>query len=452
MSLSCFRTILTPQLASLAMVCLGVLNPAMAQDRSSSLPDWLSLSFEQQSRIQVLDGQFRAGLDGDDQGFEWRNTLQASANFDGFSVNTEFADMRTYLVDDDSPLDSFTNNPFDFLQANVSFPVSGVFSAEDEGFIKLGRFTMDQGSRRFVARNRYRNTINAFTGVQARLENGNSYIDMFYTHPTIRRVDGPRIDNDPHPDDESSDKIFWGAFLGTGLTQQDMLELYVLGLDENRKQPANQRFDVIGTGARLYRSPAAGRWNYETEAMFQSGDAPALDATSPLRDHSARYLHLTLGYTFESAWQPRLSFIYHYASGEKNPLDNESNALDHFYGVPRPDFGPTGLYRAFQRENINSPGLMLNLQPASHIDAYLRLQRYSLAAEATGWRTTRYRHPGGLGEDQLGTQLEGRLRWRFMDNKLTIDGGFAFLFAGAYMDQVNKGDSRYFYLQTIVRL
>jgi len=55
--------------------------PVMAQDDNQYLPDWLSLSFQQQSRMQVLDGQFRAGLDGDDQAFEWRNTLTATASF-----------------------------------------------------------------------------------------------------------------------------------------------------------------------------------------------------------------------------------------------------------------------------------------------------------------------------------------------------------------------------------
>ena len=42
----------------------------------SNLSEWLKLSFEQQSRMQHLDEQFRAGVDGSDQGFEWR-TLQA---------------------------------------------------------------------------------------------------------------------------------------------------------------------------------------------------------------------------------------------------------------------------------------------------------------------------------------------------------------------------------------
>lgn len=431
----------------------SALTPAMAQDGSGSLPDWLSVSFEQQSRMQVLDGQFRAGLDGDDQAFEWRNSLAVEGDFDGFSVQTEIADMRTYFDDSDTPLDSLTNNPLDILQANVTVPLTGVFSSNDTGFIKVGRFTMDQGSRRFTARNRYRNTINAFGGVQARLENGNSAVEVFYTQPTIRRVSGDFSDNKPRLDKESSDKIFWGARYETQLSaQRDRVETYLYGLDENRKRAANQRFDIIGAGVRFYRSPAPTQWHYETEALYQFGDAPALDVDGELRDHESRYFYLNLGYSFAAAWQPRLSFIYHYAAGDEDPLDDESNNFDHFYGVPRPDFGPTGLYRAFQRFNVKSPGLMLNLQPASNVDAYIRLQDFSLAEEAQGWSTTRYRHPGNLGEDHVAKQLETRVRWHLMDNKLTIDGGYVWLDAGPYMDLVNKGDSHYYYLQTIVRL
>ena len=425
--------------------------PASAQT-TSSLPRWLSLSFEQQSRMQHLDGQFRAGINGSDQGFEWRNVLKAEVVNEKFSITTEFADMRTYLANDDTPLDSLINNPLDILQANLTIPFSGIFKESDRGFFRVGRFTMDQGSRRFVARNRFRNTINSFAGLQARIENDRSSLELFYTRPTKRRVSGDWIDNDPLVDKQSKD-LFWGGFLTTKLTrQEDSLQLYLLGADEKRDKPANQRFEVLTAGARLFRNPASEAWHYDLESVYQFGDAPALDAVSRQIDHEAKYLHFSFGYSLDAVWQPRVSFLYHYGSGDKDPLDNESNELDHMFGVPRPDFGPTGLFRAFQRVNTSSPGVMLNFQPKVNIDAYIRWQRPSLAESAQGWRTTRYQHPGNLGEDHLGDQLETRVRWHVMSNRLTIDSGYVWIDAGPYMDAVNKGDSHYFYVQTILRL
>jgi hypothetical protein len=425
---------------------------AHAQE-SSGLPDWLSFEFEQQTRMQALEGQFRAGLDGSDQTLEWRHLLKIDAAFEKFSVTTELADMRTYFSDSGTPLDGGITNPLDILQLNVTVPLQGVFREDDEGFIRIGRFTMDQGARRLAARNRYRNTINAFSGIYSGLAWDDTNIELFYSLPTARRYSGDPLDNDPRLDNEPGNQIFWGAFFTTRLPNLlDMVEVYLYGLDENRDQAANQRLKILTPGLRFYRSPRPSRWHYEFDNLIQVGDAPARDAISPLRNHKARFTHLEIGYSFDAPWQPRLSFIYDYASGDKNPLDGDNNSFDSLYGVPRPEYGPTGTYRAFVRNNINTPGLLLNLEPRDNVDAFVKLQRYSLATQAQGWKTTRYRHPGGLGEDYVGTQLETRLRWHVLNRKLTIEGGYTWLNAGDYMSLVGKGDSHYYYIQTILRL
>ncbi len=414
---------------------------AQAQSDSDST-DWLTFEFEQQTRMQALEGQFRAGLDGSDQTLEWRHLLKVEAAFERFSLTAELADMRTYFGDSGTPLDGGITNPLDILQLNMTVPLRGVFREDDEGFFKIGRFTMDQGARRLAARNRYRNTINAFSGIHTGVGWQDTSIELFYSLPTVRRYSG-----DP------GNQIFWGAFFTTRLPNlPDMFEGYLYGLDENRDQPANQRLKILTPGIRFYRSPRLSRWHYEFDNLIQLGDAPARDALSPQRNHQARFTHLELGYSFDAVWRPRLSFIYIYASGDKNPLDNDNNSFDSLYGVPRPDYGPTGTYRAFVRNNIDTPGLLLNLDPRENIDAYVKLQRYSLAAEAQGWKTTRYRHPGSLGEDYVGTQLETRVRWNVWDGKLTLEGGYTWLNAGDFMNLVGKGDSHYYYVQTILRL
>jgi len=57
-----------------------------------SRPGFLSLEAEQQSRMQFLDGQFRAGLKGSDQALELRTTLKATMQFDKVALVTELAD------------------------------------------------------------------------------------------------------------------------------------------------------------------------------------------------------------------------------------------------------------------------------------------------------------------------------------------------------------------------
>ncbi len=437
-------------------VCLFIqsVSFAQAQDSTQNGADWLSISFEQQSRMQFLEGQFRAGINGSDQALELRHLLKTEASFEGFSLTAELADMRTYFSDESTPLDGTITNPIDILQANLTLPFSSVFKEGDEGWVKIGRFTMDQGGRRLASRNRFRNTINSFSGVHGKLNDGDTGYEFFYTLPTNRRFEGDPLDNEPRLDNEPGDTLFWGAFFETRLAgRSDMFEAYLYGLEENRQElDKRQRFDILTPGIRMYRSPRLSQWHYEAEVLIQFGDAPALNVLSPQRDHRARFTHLEAGYSFDMPWLPRLTLTYDYASGDKNPLDNENNSFDSLYGVPRPDYGPTGIYRAFVRNNINMPGLRLNLQPANNIDAYVKLQDYSLAAQEEGWRTTRYRHPGNLGEDHVGAQLETRVRWHIRQRTITLEAGYTWLNAGKYMELVNKGDAHYYYAQTIVRL
>ena len=419
-----------------------------------SRPGFLSLEAEQQSRMQFLDGQFRAGLEGSDQALELRTTLKATMQFDKVALVTELADMRALRADQGTPLDGTIVDPLDILQLNLRFPIANIFGRDNEGFVQVGRFTMDQGNRRWVARNRFRNTINAFAGVHASVRDGNSAYQFFYTLPTNRRSDGNLLDNKPLPDNETGDAHFWGLFYDTLFPgAKDHLETYLYGLNENRHAAESRlRNRLLSTGVRLFRNPQTDSWHYEGEVMLQTGDAPARQPGAGAQTQRAHFVHLEAGYSFSAPWQPRLSVIYDYASGDRNPLDNENNSFDSLYGVPRPEYGPTGIYRAFVRNNINTPGLLLNLQPANNVDAFIKLQDYSLAAEQQGWRTTRYQHPGGLGETRVGTQLETRVRWHVLGGKLTLESGYTWLNAGPYMDKIGKGDFRYIYVQTILRL
>jgi len=448
-------------LSSLALSCtLLPAIPVFAQTAWQFDTHWqdkpanLSLTAEQQSRWQTLDGQFRAGFNGSDDAVETRTTVRAELTFNSFSLITELADMRALRADRDTPLDGSIVNPLDILQLNVKMPVTNILGWKNEGYVQVGRFTMDQGGRRLMARNRFRNTINAFAGALFSLRNDTQGIQLFYTLPTNRRSDGNLLDNKPKPDNESGDAQFWGIFHDIRLPgEAGHLETYLYGLDENRHAAdPHQRNRLLTSGLRLFRNPLPGQWHHEAEMLLQRGKAPARAGTSERQSHRAHFVHLQAGYSFETLWQPRLSVIYDYATGDDNPLDNENNSFDSLYGVPRPDYGPTGTYRAFVRNNINTPGLQLDLKPANNMDAYIKLQNYRLDSAQQGWRTTRYQHPGGLGETRVGAQLETRLRWHLLGDNLTLETGYTWLNAGAYMDKVGKDDAHYFYLQSIIRL
>ena len=76
----------------------------------------------------------------------------------------EIMDSRQYLSDAGSLIDTGQVNALEVLQAQVRWDAGPLFTGGKHR-IQLGRETLDLGNRRLVARNAYRNTINAFTGV-----------------------------------------------------------------------------------------------------------------------------------------------------------------------------------------------------------------------------------------------------------------------------------------------
>ena len=125
--------------------------------------DTFVLSGAHRSRYEALDGQFRTGGIGKDDIFVTRTTLKAQLNINKSRVVAELMDSRQHLADGGSPLNTTIVNSLELLQAYIAFK----FPYTGRGVIQLqlGRHTMDLGSRRLVARNLYRNTINNFTGI-----------------------------------------------------------------------------------------------------------------------------------------------------------------------------------------------------------------------------------------------------------------------------------------------
>ena len=137
--------------------------------------------------------------------------LSAEAGF-------ELADSRIYLEDSDAPLDTTLINPLDFLQAYVHVTVPDAFAEGANLQLRAGRQTIDLGGRRLLARNRFRNTINAFSGVSVQWVGPRQDVARaFVTVPVQRR---PTLlealaGNAMEPDSELSSSIFWGLFYGS---------------------------------------------------------------------------------------------------------------------------------------------------------------------------------------------------------------------------------------------
>jgi hypothetical protein len=165
--------------------------------------------------------------------------------------------------------------------------------------------------------------------------------------------------------------------------------------------------------------------------------------------------HLHLGYTFDLPWEPRLMLQYDYASGGRNGSGTTSHSFDTLYGARRFDFGPTGIFGPFARNNINAPGTRLLLIPHRELTAFLAYRAWWMADSKALWQPAGLIDPTGQAGDFMGHTIELSTRWDPRDN-LSLEAGWNTLIKGSFARNApdapaNHDNVNYFYVQTMLR-
>ena len=420
------------------------------------LSESLSLTVEHRQRFESLDSQFRRGRDGRVRALAVRTLVHARWQATDFlAFGGELLDARAWPGEKDTPLDTGIVNALELLQGYAE--LSGEV-ARGRTTARVGRITMDVGSRRLVARNRFRNTINAFTGVDAewRGERGRS-VRIFYTLPVQRRPTAASDlrDNQAEYDRESFDLDFWGVHLGADLPCGDHAELYLFGLHEDDRpgRPSRDR-QLYTPGFRLRRAPQAGAFDYEIESVLQLGRSRSSTSSARDLDHLAHFHHGELGFSFGAPLSPRVALQYDYASGDEDPSDGDNERFDTLFGARRFDFGPTGFYGPFVRANVHTPGLRVQAKPGKRVSAFAAYRLYWLASDEDAWVVAGVNDPSGDSGTFLGSQLELRVRWDVVPGNLRLEGGFAHLFEERFANDApnsnGQGDPTFFYTQAVL--
>jgi hypothetical protein len=157
-------------------------------------PDWLILNGSQRTRYSGLANQFRPGLDDSDQALALRTLFTLGATFGPVSIVGELQDSRAYLTDENSGISTIVVNALEPLQAYVNLHLDDVFIDGAGLDLRAGRQTMDLGGRRLIARNRFRNTIQNYTGITSHWLTSGTELFAFGVLPV--RVDLPNSDRE----------------------------------------------------------------------------------------------------------------------------------------------------------------------------------------------------------------------------------------------------------------
>lgn len=404
----------------------------------------LTVRATNQTQISHLANQFRAAAPGDDTLLLIRTAVDARLRFKGLGLHLEVADMRGYLSDDNTPLNAGMVNPLDVLQANVGWTQPDVIDEGDRLRMRLGRVTLDLGSRRLLARNIFRNTINAFDGAVVDWKTPHGHQIYLFAVAPVERQPSTRsalAENTFDFDEPQFSSLFYGAFGSFTLAPDLRIEGYVYGVD-----PADLGY-LVTPGFRMLRPAARGALDADFEFAVQVGE----EVVTP---HRAGFAHLSVGYTFATRMTPRVRLMYDWASGDQDPSDNRSHRFNPLFGVARPELGPTGLYTAFTRRNLSAPGVRISANPTDAIDTFIDYRFMALDQPRDAWPAAGLRDPDGGSGQAIGRQLEVRVRWHAIPKRVTLDTGVTWLDRQDFAEarSPGRGDPVFAYTQLVLTL
>ena len=337
------------------------------------------------------------------------------------------------------------------MQAYVARDIAEPFGSSTGASLQASRFTLNLGSRRLVAADDYRNTTNGYTGVRADLRLPRDVVaTLIYTLPQQRRPDDvPSIlDNEVKIDRESFDQRLWGGLIaGRRAIGEATVEATYFAFAERDDPGRPTRNRHLHTyGGRLIRDPTVGKWDFEFEAFRQDGRLRSgLAATATQLDVSAWFAHAEVGYSFAHPWKPRLAVEYDYASGDGR--GTKFTRFDTLFGMRRADLAPAGIYAALGRTNLSAPGLRFEATPSKRLDGFATYKALWAASRFDSFSTTGVRDASGASGRFAGHQVDARLRWWLLPDRLRGEANAAWLAkAGILNDAPNApagGDTHY---------
>jgi hypothetical protein len=383
----------------------------------AGLPDWLVFGADLRTRFEHRSGRLRNRTEPTRLNFGATRTrlfFGVVPETSPLSFAVELLDARHFATD--FPATSATANDLDLLQLRASLDLTSARSLPLE--VEIGRFSFDAMDRRLIARNRFRNTLNAFDGVRIHMgrkrgEVGNA-LELMALWPTERR-----IEDFDRPDE---DRQLVGAI--AKLSRPTLVvEPYYLYYTSKARSPAT----LHTTGVHLF-GPIGTKLDHDLHVSLQLGSVDG-------KTHRAIGLHGELGRSFEGAWAARVAAWLDYASGDSDPNDDRSERFDPLFGAPHPKYGFTDL---FNWQNMLNPALGLSFRPHPTVRLSIVHRFHWLASSRDAWVRADLIDPTGSSGSFIGQELDVELWWNFA-SFMGLNVQYGELFTGSFVERTGGG-------------
>ncbi len=451
------RRVCTRAGLGLVMVLAGGVQPSLAAESQVSLqkalgePEGLTVTGSARVRYETLANQSRAGaLSVNDDLISMRSHLFAEYKTGALRFGVDVYDSRAYLGRRDGSVSANDVNAMEPIQLYAGADLGDVFGAKSKTTLQVGRFQLNLASRRLVAADDYRNTMNAFTGVRGdvALPSGVTGV-LVYALAQTRLPDDKTsvLDNKVKWDHEGFDQVLFGGYVAKPRVIGDAgveFTYYHLDEDDSFRPSRDRKLDTAGM--RLIQAPRAGRYDYDIEGFYQIGSISASTAaTAATLDVSAWFAHAEAGYTWDTAWSPHLSLEVDYSSGDKP--GGKYGRFDTLFGMRRGDFPPGGIFTSLGRSNIFNPGFRIEAAPSKRLDFLVSYKILWLASANDVFATTNVIDATGASGRRAGSSVEARVRYWVVPDTVQLEFDGVGLLKGRFLrDAPNAprtGDTRY---------
>jgi hypothetical protein len=371
----------------------------------------------------------------------------------GLHIRSELQDSRGFLDTEETRVGTHLSNALEPLQAYLGWDATGVLTPMGRFEFKAGRLTINAGSRRLVARNRFRNTVNSFTGINfewfdpgegempvnfRQWVHAKTRLAQFFLVMPKDRLPRERDllgEDEFDLDAERLSTLLAGLRFKHGLPGRISGEGYVYALAE-RDKGDHQTLDrrIVTPGLRLLRIPKSGALDFEFEAALQLGESRGSSSPTDRQDltHRAGLVHTTLGFTPMALPEWRFAAGIDYVTGDGNPDDDTQERFDPLFGARRFEFGPTGQFGLVHRRNLLSPFQLTEWRPTPDTILFLKWRGIWLASDNDIFWTTRQRDPTSRAGRFVGHQIE-LVGKHFVGERFLIDGGVVFVPQGDFL-------------------
>ncbi|WP_374147994.1 alginate export family protein [Sphingomonas sp. 28-63-12] len=435
-------------------VLISAIAAASCANAASAKDGALTVDLSVRARIEAIDGQFRPLIPASDAALLLKTDLAIDYDAGPLILGGEIIDSRSYFQRSRSSISTTEVNALEPVQAYIKTDFGGRFQAQ------FGRFTLNLGGRRLVARSVYRNTTNAFTGARFDLRSrGGDSATLFWTLPQTRLPEDR--DGLGHAvvqlDRERTGLQFFGGIVTSRPFNGTVIEAYLYRLTEHDAPGILTRDRQLWVpGTRIVHKPAAGRADFEVEAIWQGGTTHASTAASDITalPVSAWAVHGQIGETFTAAWKPRLALAVDYGSGDRP--GGHYTRFDTLFGARVFEFGPTSLYGAVSRQNLASIEALAEVTPDKSWDGRLAVRPLWLADARDSFAATGVRDPAGGAGRYAGTQIDLRARYWLLPKRARLSAGYTHLFKGGFLTNAANapatGDTNYGFMEMTLTL